>query len=64
MILTEDDAHMHRCPARVNGNGELGLCVATCCRAWRWVDAPIQLGEYGKCVPGERVGYCGLAGKP
>ena len=70
--MTEDEAKTKWCPMtrvqnfsmdrsgainRSNFDAGNTLCIASKCMMWRWHDP-----QYAE--PGERHGYCGIAGSP
>ena len=62
---TEDQARQMWCPQSRDfewGSGVVTLksdcCKASECMAWRWIENACEQ------KPGERRGFCGLAGKP
>lgn len=57
MKITEEEAKQKRCPQSMGGVKFYG-CIGSGCMAWRWFGLMINDSRP------EKVGYCGLAGKP
>jgi len=65
-----DGGNIRRIVSGYNRSGEDGMipaCIASNCMAWRWInekklrDIDLVTGDIEKT---ERLGYCGLSGKP
>lgn len=68
MIATEDEARTKKC--KQAGHTEYGLCDASDCMHWNWLDWFVpgvgSVGNVGIAYPNEtrpvKRGYCGIAG--